>query len=373
MEHAVVIFSGYNMRAVIAFLRVAIKYKVPVIIIATSKEDIIFQTKYSKFVAYTREKNDINSIKDIPKIITNMFSYTKYIILPSTESLNRFILENRDYFMSYNFYIPLVEKELYEKISNKKTFYELCKNNYLEVPEEISKIDGTTFPVVLKPNYYNYDNPLKPIIFFDFNDFKNYMDKDYKKSDWSIQQYVDGESFYLLYYFRPNGDWIFYGQKNIMQQPNGGSIITALIYNDDFLEAVAKKYAQMILNSGFKGLIMVEVRKKHDKYIMIEANPRLWGPSQLFVDAGLPLFEYFLNDVGFDIFIEKDYKINTDAHYYWDEGLKKSNNNEVYFCYSREQFICDYDYLLSQEIYNRDDTKQIFLKGNIYDSNKLER
>ena len=165
MEHAVVIFSGYNMRAVIAFLRVAIKYKVPVIIIATSKEDIIFQTKYSKFVAYTREKNDINSIKDIPKIITNMFSYTKYIILPSTESLNRFILENRDYFMSYNFYIPLVEKELYEKISNKKTFYELCKNNYLEVPEEISKIDGTTFPVVLKPNYYNYDNPLKPIIF----------------------------------------------------------------------------------------------------------------------------------------------------------------------------------------------------------------
>ena len=29
---------------------------------------------------------------------------------------------------------------------------------------------------------------------------------------------------------------------------------------------------------------------------MIEANPRFWGPSQLFVDAGFNLFESFLFD-----------------------------------------------------------------------------
>lgn len=370
MESAVVIFSGYNMRAIIAFLRVAIKYKVPVIIIAASKDDLIFQTSYKNFVAVTREKNELISIKDIPKTITQRFSYTKYIILPSTESLNRFILENREYFEDYNFYIPLVGKELYEKISNKKTFYELTKKNNLDVPEEIFKIDeASLFPIVLKPNYYDYNNPLKPIIFFDYREFKNYANKNYRKSDWTIQQYVDGENFYLLFYFRANGDWIFSGQKNLMQQPQGGSIITAVIYNDDLLEEVAKKYAQMLLNNGFRGLIMVEVRKNCNKFIMIEANPRLWGPSQLFVDEGIPIFEYFLKDVGFDITIEKGVKVNKATHYFWNEGMEKSKNNEVYFKYSRKQFLNDYDYLLSKEIYNREDTKMIFLKGKNYDFN----
>jgi hypothetical protein len=39
---------------------------------------------------------------------------------------------------------------------------------------------------------------------------------------------------------------------------------------------------------------MIELQKKDDHYIMIEANPRLWGPSQLFVDNSQPLFDAFI-------------------------------------------------------------------------------
>ena len=43
---------------------------------------------------------------------------------------------------------------------------------------------------------------------------------------------------------------------------------------------------------------MVEVKHLSNKNYMIEANPRFWGPSQLFVDAGINLFEAFLVDNG---------------------------------------------------------------------------
>jgi hypothetical protein len=36
---------------------------------------------------------------------------------------------------------------------------------------------------------------------------------------------------------------------------------------------------------GFYGLVMIEVKEYDNQFYMIEANPRLWGPSQLILDA----------------------------------------------------------------------------------------
>ena len=44
---------------------------------------------------------------------------------------------------------------------------------------------------------------------------------------------------------------------------------------------------------------MVEIKKQINVNYMIEANPRFWGPSQLFVDARMNFFEAFLHDFGF--------------------------------------------------------------------------
>ena len=54
----------------------------------------------------------------------------------------------------------------------------------------------------------------------------------------------------------------------------------------------------MLIQIGYYGLIMIEVKIQDGEYYMIEANPRLWGPSQLILDAGMDLFHRFALDNG---------------------------------------------------------------------------
>ena len=54
-DHAVMVISGYNIRAVITFCRWAAAHDVNYHIIAKCKEDPIFYTDYKEHVAFTRD------------------------------------------------------------------------------------------------------------------------------------------------------------------------------------------------------------------------------------------------------------------------------------------------------------------------------
>ena len=104
----------------------------------------------------------------------------------------------------------------------------------------------------------------------------------------------------------------------MIQQPEGKSIVAA-VSSDLHDSTEALKYEKLFKSINFHGLVMVEVRGVDNDFYMIEANPRFWGPSQLFVDAGMNLFEAFLND--YDV-LEK---INLQARkketkYFWFGG-----------------------------------------------------
>ena len=60
----VIIFSGFNQRAVIAFIRTLEKLSVDYAIIACTKNDTIFKTKYKNKVITTRQvlQLDLNDI-----------------------------------------------------------------------------------------------------------------------------------------------------------------------------------------------------------------------------------------------------------------------------------------------------------------------
>lgn len=55
----ILIFSGYNQRAIISFCRVCEKYKIPMFIVS-SKNDMIENTIYKKYVVYKRENSNLN-------------------------------------------------------------------------------------------------------------------------------------------------------------------------------------------------------------------------------------------------------------------------------------------------------------------------
>lgn len=362
----VIVFSGFNQRAVISFLRTLEKNNVQYAIIAIPN-DLIHKTRYKGKVYSSRETIDLNledviaSIKSVQKKIFCQ----EYIISPSTEALNRFILENRSYFEALNCTIPIVEKKLYDEISDKYSFAKLCMKNSILVPKEIELDQNASFPFVAKPKQYysiKTGKALSPVIISDqkeHNKFKSYYDFE----DFYFQEFIGGRSLYLLYYFHRNGNVFKFSQENLIQQPNGKSIIAAIpsdVHNSD----ESLKYERLFKSVNFYGLVMVEVKLFNNNYYMIEANPRFWGPSQLFVDAGENFFEFFLND--FSVIEDLNESTQTqNVRYFWFGGLLQvnfDNNRLVYHDYNSTELINNLPFWISSDIYRRSDTIEIFKK-----------
>lgn len=326
----VVIFSGYNSRAVISFLRTLCMNRVSFVIVAKSEEDIIFKTIYGKNVIWTRKDAalELGEFLECFSYIKSLFHVKKLFIAPSTEALNRFLLLNREVLETVGCEIPLVSKILYEEISDKYSFYKLCKQEGFDVPEEINREDvSSRFPVVIKPKTYQsimcvgmYNS--SPAIIRNQQELNAFLAEN-REDEYYFQEFLEGESFYLLYYFRKNGEIKKLSQKNLMQQPGGKSILAAE-FSEIHLTDISAKYEMMLKQKGFIGLIMVEVRKSNGRYYMIEANPRFWGPSQLFVNAGENLFIYLLADYGLVKEPEEPVIVDYSAKYYWKGGIAET-------------------------------------------------
>lgn len=373
MNKTILIFSGYNQRAIVAFIRTITKHNLDYAVIAKDKYDPIFNTEYRDKIILTRNTPDLNFeyFKYLLKQIKEKYNSALYLIIPTTEALNRFLLKNKIYFENLNCEIPLVNYELYQLISDKYTFRKICIDNGIKVPDEIKIKTKIEFPIVAKPiKYYskNY-SALYPVLIYNNQDWKVF-ERQYKKNDFYYEKYIEGESYYLLYYLHRNGTLYKFSQKNLVQQPEGKSIIAA-IPAFEHLTDESLPYEKLLKELNFYGLIMIEIRKdKYNNYYMIEANPRLWGPSQLFVDANYNFFNAFLND-----FYSNEINLPTgtpyhNIKYFWFGGIiesyRQNKNLTFYSGYNEFNLINNLNEWIEHDIYKREDTYKIFKKEISY-------
>ncbi len=355
------------MRALYAFMRTLEKYTIPYYIIASSSDDNIFNTSYKKNVLVTRKHRelDLNDIIKSVKIVQKKVQEENFLIAPSTEALNRFLLEYRPLFNELNCVIPLVNKKLYEKISDKYSFGKLCEKYDIKTPGEFL-VDSIEVPCVAKPKRYisqASNQILKPILIIEQYQLEDFL-KTYEIEDFYFQEFLGGQSFYLLYYFYQDGTFMKYSQENLIQQSEGRSILAAK--NSDFhLKYYSEPYENLFKSINFRGLVMIEVKLTHKGAYMIEANPRFWGPSQLFVDAGINFFDALLYDYG--IISKKPEQIDSDRviHYFWDDGKsfeEKNIKNTAFHNYSREMLFNEYTDWNKSNILKRKDTLEIHKK-----------
>lgn len=362
---AIIVFSGFNMRAIYAFLRTLEKEQLSYSIIASSKDDEIFLTKYAKHVIITREHKQlylediINSIQ----ILKQKVLADKYFIAPSTEALNRFLLDNRTVLENLNCIIPLVSKELYEEISDKKSFSELCSKHSISIPYEYTPKE-IQIPCVAKPKRYvskETNHIFKPILMMNNTQLEHFF-KNHSSDAFYFQEFVEGRSLYLLYYFYKDGTFLKFSQENFIQQSEGRSILAAKS-SDFHLSASSKKYEKLFIHLKYRGLVMIEVKVSEKNTYMIEANPRFWGPSQLFVDADVNFFNAMLYDYG--IISNRPSTKSLKAKkilYFWDDGKSyktKQINETTFHNYSKKQFIKEIEQWETSNLLNRKDTKNI--------------
>jgi len=366
-QNAVIIFSGYNPRGVIAFCRFCSMNNFPFFIVASNEKDTIFLSAFKTHVIDTRKSPQItvDDLFQYRRDILQTHKIDKLVVLPSTEYLNRFLLKNAWLLQTQNIIVPLCRQELYEKISDKYSFGELCKESALIVPAEFTLSEECTYPIVAKPKgYFTQKNAVneKPAILNSADAFVEWKEKNIA-ADFYFQEFVGGHSYYLLYYFSKDGRWTVYSQENLIQQSNGLSIIAARS-SDIHKNLIALEYAQLLKSLDFFGLIMIEVKYFKEKFYMIEANPRLWGPSQLILDAGMALFHEFAMDNGL---VAEPMSMNyeTGVKYFWGGGIcedQKLKRETAFHHYNQNAFFAEYGDWVKADIYARHDSYSIYLK-----------
>ena len=364
MMSRLIIFSGYNQRAVIALLRVMKAVQIPFGIVAAGNQDSIFETEYRQDVIEIRSNSKLELEEFIPifKKIGNRYPQEKFIIAPSTEALNRFFLKNRKVLNECGFTLPLVSEDLYLQLSDKKKFQELCESWGILTPTSFSKLKDCPEAFVAKPiSYVNGAGEYLSPVLIKTEAQRSEFIKNYHIDDFYFQEYLEGESYYLLYYFGKEQRVEKFSQKNLLQQAEGKSILSAEPCSLH-KEEISEKYEKMLKGIGFRGLIMIEVRKTEKGYYMIEANPRMWGPLQLCVDAKTNILPFFLHDWGLLSKMEPWEKPDCTARYCWFGGIKEnlSNGKNISVLSNAEISWKNLLLFFEHDIYCRKDTMKIF-------------
>ncbi len=364
MKKSIVIFSGFNTRAVIAFVRTLEKNNIKYGIIAKSKEDEIFQTDYSTKVKYIRQTTqfELGDLLVGLNFLKKDLNVDECMVAPSTEALNRFFLDNINVFKNINCFMPLVNKNLYETISDKLNFCNICKKYNIRIPYEYEIVDESVLPLVAKPKKYfsSKGEIYAPCIINTKVELIDFINK-YNKDDFYYQEYIEGRCIYLLYYFDKNGKVFKFSQENFIQQEAGKSMIYAKT-SDYHKKDISLKFEELFLKENFRGMVMVELKVQQEDSIMIEANPRFWGPSQLFVDANYNFFEFLLYDYGY-LKCHNKKTIQRNINYFWNDGILDNINTREklsFYNYTKQKFINEKKNLVKNEIFNRKDTINLY-------------
>lgn len=365
-QKCVLVFSGFNQRAVIAFIRTLKKNNLNYAIIAKSEADTIFLTEYARDVLALRKSVplDLIDILETIKVVQRKCNADEYVIAPTSEALNRFLLKYKNYFNDLKCIIPLVNRELYETISNKYSFGAICSKSGIRTPKELKFDVINVFPVVAKPKRYFSVAGVKelaPRIITNSQELASFSEEQ-NLDDYYFQEYIFGKSLYLLYYFSKHGTIYKFSQENMIQQPDGKSMVASI--SSDFHKTIeSEKYERMFTALNYHGLVMVEIKQSDGINYMIEANPRFWGPSQLFVDAGVNFFEPLLYDYHILNKLPRYCEPNEIVRYFWFGGIievYKRNKSLNYYQSDEMELICSLPTWLQSDVYRRPDTAGIF-------------
>lgn len=216
------------------------------------------------------------------------------VILPSTEYLNTFLLTHRTTIERMNCEIPLVDAALYKELTSKHTGTAFFKAAGLSVPRELDPDRKLDVPVVAKPriNVSASGHSLYPQLLETTKQLSAFR-KTHDTNDFFFQEFVRGDSLYLLFYLSPQNHDFVWSQRNLLQQPGGKSMLLAEAA--DFHHShTASLILAALHERRFHGLGMVEVLRAADRDVFIEMNPRIWGPVQFCMDQHQPLLQAFI-------------------------------------------------------------------------------
>jgi predicted ATP-grasp superfamily ATP-dependent carboligase len=293
-------------------------------IIARTSNDPILRTSYRRFVASIRrvEALDTGDIDVCIRETRSKNDADEFVVCPTSEYFNLYVLENIDFFHRHHCTIPLVNLDLYRAVSDKHSFSGICQEQGISVPKRLTLENQVGFPLVAKPyvNVTSDKKSLYPHIIRCSRDLSCFLEKE-DSSNFYYEEFVSGRSYYLLYYIPQSGEHTAFSQQNLLQQPGGKSILLATAARVHE-HPLAGKFVEILTKLDFHGLAMIEVIQKGQDYVFIELNPRFWGPFQLLLNSGSPIIHRYIEDnLGLPPFPVQERPIQS---YLWLGGIAES-------------------------------------------------
>jgi carbamoyl-phosphate synthase large subunit len=194
------------------------------------------------------------------------------------------------------------------QLTDKWLTYKMCLENKISVPRtslfEYSKgitsfLNNFHFPLVLKPRI---SYAAKGVIFLSNPEaLKNFLrrsrqDKMFLNGEPSyiIQEGITGELHDVTCLAKDGRAISIMSQQRLVSLYDfgGGGIINRTTY-----EPVPMKMAEMILQyTKWNGVLLFDfIKDKEDNYYLLECNPKIWGTTQLTVDAGLNVVQQLVD------------------------------------------------------------------------------
>ena len=320
------VFSGANDRAVLALCRGFEEYGVPFGLIARGKDDLLKRSRYADRFLVERSSAhlDVDDVIQAARNGQERFGPRQWVVCATSEYLNIRLFELTGRLMEERITVATCPQSLYRLLSDKVSFRGYCGDLGVPPPEILhgNAASNVELPFVAKPKVNLDPNGriLYPYLIRSEKDRAEFLDQAVL-GQFYFERFVEGESWYLLYYFSGNGSYVTGAQKNYLQQGKGKSIVLAIsaTYPET---AVAKRFAGALQKDGYRGFIVIELERTGDgQAVAIEANPRCWGPFQLTLDANMGLFEAFLIDHGHQVMPPKAQGV---AYYGWMGGIFKA-------------------------------------------------
>ena len=304
----------------------------------------------------------------------NREQYEKLIVIPCVDYYTALLVRNLE---KFNGLIanPLPEKELFEAVYSKPSFYELCAKSGLFCPETVivepserKKTGGKfpfPYPVVLKPensmaeSYVNCTFPGKQKVYFpgspeEYLAAAAKLDAAGYTGKLVVQEYIPGGdtcAFTVNTYSDANG---------ILRAAACGQVLLddpapAMRGNNIFIlsrenEEIMEKVKHFLSETGYTGFADIDMKKdpRSGKLLFFELNPRL-GRSHMFARAsGLNMMKVMIDDVVYGI--RQDPVYARDEALYLDapKGLLKKYVKDTELKEKAERLIREGKYLSSR-------------------------
>jgi hypothetical protein len=281
---------------------------------------------------------------------------------PTSEFLNRFLLSQKTILEIQGWRMVFPSEVVYAALSNKSSSPTYAKRLMGITPPPTQKFGQWQAPCVLKPKQnIMLGDVLYPQLCATQEELTTVC-KQIRHDDWFSQSWVDGQSFYFCAYLDVQGGWNGFWQENLLQQPNGKSMVLARTCLNPGIDP---SHLMLGLHRmGYRGPFMMEViRDVHNKLYFIEINPRFWGPLELARQACPKILERFTADIDGSS-MESGHTEDSREHmhmYSWAYGAQ-SRPMKIYPAahpFSPQQLQ---DFINTNDVYAQTDTSALTLK-----------